>query len=231
MADTAEVYGRGRAESIVGTNLPAVPVMTKIMPWMWRSPCDFDRHLERSLARLKRPSVSMLMLHFPARSEQHQWLGQLAVAIHNGRAEAVGLSNHTHAQLREAISFLNREGVSLSVLQAEVSLMQSAPLWDGRREICEDHGVALMAFRVFGGGTLFRTHFGPGARVKHALSEACRRTGGSPAQVTLAWLRHHRVVPIVGTCSVAHLDEALSARDMQLPEDVITLLDRACLPA
>lgn len=222
MVDTAAVYGRGRCSAVIGEHLPAAPVITKIMPWLWPSAAHFRRTLARSLRRLRRPRVDLLLLHFPSPRAQPRWLDALAAAVHDGHAAAVGLSNHDPTQLVSALDHLESAGAPARMVQAEVGPLRADALWDGRRTICQERGIELAAFRVLGGGKLFSSP-PPGAAA--LLAEARRRTGATPVQSCIAWVRHHGARPIIGTRSATHLDEALGAERVRLPDDLRLRLD------
>lgn len=218
MLDTAEVYGRGKVEALIGKQCSSSPIITKIMPHLWRSPKSFERHLHHSLQRLQRTSVDVLMLHFPARANQREWLQRLAAAVHSGRAHALGLSNFTYAQLKEAIHVLNAEGCHVKVVQLDSNVLQAQYLWSHRHKHLQQQGVQLMVFHVLQNHML--------SADTPTMMALAKQTGRYPLQLSLRWWRHHGIVPIVGTRSATHLTDAIQAINTALPDTVITALDR-----
>ena len=65
-----------------------------------------------------------------------------------------------------------------------------------------------------------------------ALAAAARDRGVSPAQIALAWLRHHPVVvaPVVGASKVSHIDDAVASLKIELTGDEIDALERPYTP-
>ena len=97
--DTAEVYGQGRSETLIGEFLKSTkkPVMvaTKFMPFPWRvRKSSLVNALNHSLSRLGLSSVDLYQIHwpFPPFPVEH-WVEALAEAKQNGLARTVGVSN------------------------------------------------------------------------------------------------------------------------------------------
>jgi len=216
--DTAEVYGLGRSELTVGELGAGIPVATKIMPWWWRSPKNLPRYSEQCRRRLRRDMLDLLLLHFPARRASGGWLQALAAEAFEGRATAVGLSEYTLPQLREAVRVLHPEGIQPRVVQIEVSPWQPNALRSGMIPFCNAHNIEIWGFRVLGGGALFgQPRNAHQAGVQKALAGVCARTGMSPVSVVIAWLRFYGIVPMLGVRSLTHLEQALNAREADLP--------------
>ena len=81
------------------------------------------------------------------------------------------------------------------------------------------HGIAYVPYFPLGGFTPLQST---------ALSEVARQLGASPMQVALAWLlqRSPNILLIPGTSSVEHFRENLAAVDLELPSELVTVLDR-----
>ena len=225
MVDTAELYGRGTAERVIGRHLPGCAVSTKVMPWLWRRPSQLGHYLGRSLARLQRPSAELLYLHFPARHSQNAWLTAMAREQRAGRLRHIGLSNHTLPQLRSAAETLRQAGSRIHAVQAELSLLRPDILHSGLPAFCMANDIQMMAVMVFARGQLLQPAQAANSPVQRVLRDTAQRVGASPSQVILAWVAHHGFVPVVGTTSPEHLREALAYRALTLPESAIAQLD------
>jgi len=226
--DTAEVYGLGRSELAVSELGPGIRVATKIMPWWWRSPKNVPRYSEHCRHRLGRDTLDLLLLHFPARRAAKGWLRALAREEQQGRVGAVGLSEYTLPQLREAVGVLDPEGIRPRVLQIEVSPWRPGALRSGLVPFCRKHNIEVWAFRILGGGALLgRPRNAHQAGVQEALAAVCARTGMSPVSVVVAWLRSYGVVPMLGVRSLIHLEQALDAREVDLPPDERRIFEAA----
>jgi aryl-alcohol dehydrogenase-like predicted oxidoreductase len=229
LVDTAEIYGQGASESAIGEHLPDNPVSTKYMPWPWRSSGTVDRRVEESLQRLRRARVELLFLHFPALRRPAAVIHALAEQVRRGRAGGLGLSNHGSLQVKRSLRLLDDEGLPVAGLQTEVSLVDASALRNGLLESCQRRGAVLMGFRVLRAGALVagRRARADERRAREAMEDASQIAGVSPVQAKLIWLMEHGVVPIVGTRSPGHLQEALAACSLSLPGAALERLDRA----
>lgn len=181
--DTSEVYGLGASERALRG---ASCVATKVMPHPWRRPRQLLDALDASLERLGADRVRLCLLHFPVRlRDNSSWIRALCQAVHSGRAEGIGISNHDLGQAREAWRVAREEGVPLEVLQDEYHLDAR----DAERELlpfCRDKGLTFQAFRPLDGGRL------------------------PPVEALSFLLEQPGVQPIVGTLSPQHAREALA---------------------
>ena len=224
--DTAEIYGFGKSERILGQlvradSRPAF-VATKYAPYPWRlGRGSVVSALRRSLRRLGLARVDLYQIHFPSPfSGTRRLMNGLADAVEAGLTRYVGVSNFSAEQTREAHAALAARGVPLVSNQVEYSLVHRAPEANGVLEACREHDVSLIAYSPLGRGVL-SGKYRPGAspadmRRRQAafqterleqtqpLIDAMREVGAahggrSPAQVALNWLaRQPAVLPIPG---------------------------------
>jgi aryl-alcohol dehydrogenase-like predicted oxidoreductase len=245
LIDTAEVYGLGRSERIVGEAIQgrrdSVFLATKIfpigLPFMtgWRA--------RNSARRLGVKHVDLYQLHwpsplFPARST----MPRMRRLVEEGLVKHVGVSNHTLAGWQEAERFFGAPVLSNQVL---FSLVHRAP----EHELvpwAQEKGRIVIAYSPLGQGVLsgkyqqatpgnfrrVRRNFTAEARARfEPLIAALREIGvahhATAAQVSLAWLiRKPNVVAIPGASSVAQLEENTAAGDIDLSDDEAAVLDR-----
>lgn len=221
--DTAEMYGGGTSERLLGrfaARDPDVVVATKFAPWPWRlRASSLTRALEGSLERLGRRRVDLYQIHFPWTSlRQASLMSRLVDAVSEGKARAVGVSNYSVAAMRRAHDLLGARGVPLATNQVRYSLMHRAPLENGLLAACRELGVTVIAYSPLAMGAL-TGRFGPGnmpksivrrargpffrLRAARPLLDALATIGEahdrSAAQVALNWLAvQSAVVPIPG---------------------------------
>jgi pyridoxine 4-dehydrogenase len=88
-------------------------------------------------------------------------------------------------------------------------------------DACEREGIAFIPWAPIERGDLAR----PGG----PLDQIARDNDATPVQVSLAWLLHHSpvMVPIPGTSSVAHLEENMAARELELSDDELKRVEEA----
>ena len=128
--DTAEVYGFGESERLLGqfmqkTDRP-VEIATKYIPLPWRFNAQAVADaLTASLQRLQQPSVTLYQVHMPFDffMGQKTLMNALADEVQQGRIRAVGVSNYSADQMRQAHRYLADRGVPLAVNQVQYSLL------------------------------------------------------------------------------------------------------------
>jgi pyridoxine 4-dehydrogenase len=144
-------------------------------------------------------------------------LGALIELRDDGLIEAIGVSAVTVDQLREA-----RALTEIACVQNHFSLLDSSGA--DVLEACGELGIAFVPFFPLGGGDVVGTQQ---LLERDGLRVVAARHGATPAQVALAWtlsLGPH-VLAIPGTSSVAHLEENLAARDIELDAEDRSMLE------
>ncbi|MDR7417137.1 MAG: aldo/keto reductase [Armatimonadota bacterium] len=253
LVDTAEVYGGGYAERLLGkllreTRAPVL-VATKFMPFPWRlTRASLLRALRRSLQRLGIPKVFLYQVHwpFPPRPVEF-WAEALADAVEEGLCEHVGVSNFSTDQVRRAADRLARRSVRLASVQVSYSLTDRGPERNGLLETCRALQAVLLAYSPLGMG-LLTGKYGPGnlppgfrrarfarqlrrwSALLRALGEVARTRGKTPAQVALNWLVLRGAVPIPGAKNARQAEENAGALGWSLTTEEVALLDSAAGP-
>ncbi len=238
--DTAEAYGFGRSERILGEALgdrrADAFVATKLLPLLPVDPIVSSR-ARGSLRRLGVDAVDLYQLHwhnpiFPLRAT----MSALAGLQRSGSVRHVGVSNFSLAQWREAEVALG--GPVLSN-QVKYSLIDRGP----ERELvpyARDHDRVVIAYSPLSQG-LLSGRYGPdrlpgGMRsatpaflpdnvrllgpVLDTLREVAAAHDATCSQVALAWLiRRPNVVVIPGASSVEQAEANVAAGDLDLTDD------------
>jgi aryl-alcohol dehydrogenase-like predicted oxidoreductase len=147
-------------------------------------------------------------------------MNRMADAVEVGKVRAVGVSNYSAGQMREAHAALAERGIPLASNQVEYSLLHRQPETDGVLDACQELGVTLIAYTPLAGGLLtgkystenrphgFFRRVLPRYRVKalealqpvvQLLTEIGDRHSKAPSQVALRWLiENASVLPIPG---------------------------------
>ncbi|GAA5235239.1 aldo/keto reductase family oxidoreductase [Verticiella sediminum] len=153
----------------------------------------------------------MLKVDGPAEGSIEEPLTALVELQRKGLVRHIGLSNVTAAQVAEA-----RAITPIVCVQNmyNIAHRQDDALID---DLARD-GIAYVPFFPLGGFTPLQSS---------TLSAVASRLDATPMQVALAWLlrRSPNVLLIPGTSSVAHLQENLAAAELELPDEVLALLD------
>lgn len=256
--DTAEVYGLGESERLLGQFCQAcdrpVQIATKYgpAPWRWSADAVHDA-ITASLQRLQKPSITLYQVHWPFTFflSQDTLLNALAAEVKQGRIQAIGVSNYSAAQMLEAHAILQRQGIPLAVNQVQYSLLHRHIERNGILRHAQQLGIVILAYSPLAQGLLTgqygrdRTPSGPRswdsrfkpdglARIAPVLDLLHRygdEYGKTPAQVALNWLiAQPGVVPIPGAKNARQAEQNAGALGWQLAEDAIAQLDQVTRP-
>jgi aryl-alcohol dehydrogenase-like predicted oxidoreductase len=255
--DTAEVYGGGESERIIGALLAEDPgragsvvVASKFMPSPWKLEVrgSLMKSLRASLARLGLPAVDLYQLHGPISLRSHAVLAEALAAAHQeGLVKAVGVSNYSAKETRSMADALRGHGMQLATNQIEFSLLRRSPETTGLLGTCAELGVLPLAYSPIGQGRLTGKYSAsnppPGKRnfsnhpmevVDGVVAELRRigeKYGGKlPSQVALNWVMAKGAVPIPGAKNRGQAEENAGALGWSIDEDDLARLDRVALP-
>lgn len=251
LIDTAEVYGRGRSEQLIGQFLKDsdVPVLlaTKFMPYPWRIfRSSLLRSLRNSLARLDVESVDLYQMHWPIPIVSIEaWMGELATAVKEGMARTVGVSNYNESQMLQAYSALARHEVPLASNQVEYHLLDRRIETNGLLDRCKELDVRLIAYSPLAMGLLTGKYSvdspPPGMRGRRygrilqklpsllkVMTQIGQDQGGKTnAQVALNWCICKGTMPIPGAKKASQAEQNAGALGWWLSEEQVAMLDEA----
>jgi aryl-alcohol dehydrogenase-like predicted oxidoreductase len=253
LLDSAEVYGNGESERIIGRLLhedPAhrdrVVIATKFMPFPWRIPlaAQLRKAVRASLERLGVPFVHLYQIHGPISLRPARAIAAaLAAPFRDGQIKAVGVSNYSAGEVRAIHAALAMHGIPLATNQVEFSLLRTMPATNGLLDTCRELGVTMLAYSPIGMGRLtgkysaanpppgkrnFSTY--PMAEIEPIIAELRRigtaHGGKTPSQVALNWIICKGAVPIPGAKNAAQAEQNAGALGWQLTADDVGALDR-----
>nr|GAJ35866.1 2,5-diketo-D-gluconic acid reductase B [Bradyrhizobium sp. DOA9] len=206
--DTAQVYDNERE---VGDGLRASGVRRDdvfLTTKVWTNhfaPNDLERSVKESLARLRLPSVDLLLLHWPnPHVPLAETLGALSHAKTMGLTRHIGVSNFTVALIEQAVA-LSAEPLVCNQVEYHPYLDQAKV-----RAACDRHGLALVAYSPIAKGRI---------KSDQTLAEIGRVHQKTPAQVCLRWLVQQNVAAIPRTSRIERLSENIEIFDFELSED------------
>ena len=249
--DTAEMYGRGRSERLLGQFARkagwSVVITTKFFPLPWRvSKGQLAGALRHSLDRLGLESVDLYQMHWPFPPVPiDTWMDAMADAVEAGLIRAVGVSNYNAEQTRRAYDALARRGVPLASNQVDYSLLQRKPETNGLLALCKQLNVTLIAYSPLAQGLLTGKYTPqnppPGLRGRRyggilakiqpltsLLREIGQAHGGkTPAQVALNWTISKGTVPIPGAKNARQAIDNAGALGWRLADAEVAALDAA----
>jgi aryl-alcohol dehydrogenase-like predicted oxidoreductase len=254
--DTAEIYGLGESERLIGQfrqqTLQPIQIATKYFPLPWR----FNQQavadaLTASLERLQVEQIALYQVHWPWEflMRRQTLIQALAAEVKRGRILAVGVSNYSAAQMRQAHRYLSEQGIPLAVNQVCYSLLNRKIEEDGLLEAARELGVTILAYSPLAQG-LLTGKYSPeqankpmGARkvdprfsrsglqklsplfaLLQKLADQYQKT---PAQVALNWLIvQGNVMPIPGAKTASQARQNAGALAWSLGADDVNQLSQ-----
>jgi aryl-alcohol dehydrogenase-like predicted oxidoreductase len=250
--DTAEVYGQGSSERMLGSFLAEsgqpIKIATKFMPLPWRlSRKALLRALRKSLRRLGVASVDLYQIHMPLPPVTVEtWMAAMAEAFQDGLIQAVGVSNYDREQMQRAYDALLGEGIKLASNQVEYHLLNRKAEKSGLLKQSQDLGVRLIAYSPLASGMLSGkyTPENPPEGIRanrynramlgkvQPLIRMLQKIGGehegkTPAQVALNWVICKGFIPIPGVKNLEQAQMNIDVLDWRLSEAEVSRLDDA----
>ncbi len=250
--DTAEIYGFGRSETLLGQFLRRsgrqVVVATKFMPAPWRlSRGSLLQALKDSLGRLGLPAVDLYQVHWPIPPVSiPTWMQAMAEAQQAGLTRAVGVSNYSTSQTLLAAESLAKYGLGLTSNQVEYSLLNRRIEKNGLLAACRAAGVTVIAYSPLAKGLLtgkytpqnpppaprvmpfnrrILTQVQPLLHLLRQIGEA--HEGKTPSQVALNWVMCKGALPIPGAKNASQARQNAGALGWRLSDEEVAQLDRA----
>ena len=222
LIDTAEMYGQGRSENLVGEAVAGLRddifLVSKVLP------SNAGRRAaiaacERSLRHLRTDRIDLYLLHWRGDTGLQETVEAFETLRSDGKIGAWGVSNFDLDDMKELTSLaaggavvanqllfnLTRRGIEYDLLQ-----------WQRARSI------AVMAYSPLEQGRL----------IGHKeLDQVAQRHDATTAQIALAWvLQQPGMIAIPKASTIAHVRENAAARGIVLDHDDMALLDRAFPP-
>ena len=258
--DTAEVYGLGLSEELLGKFIKKtdkeVHIATKFGPLPWRFSAEsVSEALTASLKRLQVEQIALYQVHWPFTffMSQETLMNALATEVEKGRIKTIGVSNYSQEQMQEAHQILARRGIPLAVNQVRYSLLTRQVESQGIIATAKQLGVTILAYSPLAQGLLTG---------KYSLDSSVKPTGArsidprfskdnlqkidpvisllriigekynrTPAQVALNWLiAQGNVIPISGVKTAEQVKQNAGAVDWRLSDEEVTQLDQISRP-
>jgi diketogulonate reductase-like aldo/keto reductase len=220
--DTAEMYGEGRTESLVGEALKGyrrdVLVVSKAYPHH-ADMRSLQRACEGSLKRLGIEALDLYLLHWRGSIPLEETVRGFEALAEAGKIRRWGVSNLDTGDMQELLAIAGGERCATN--QILYNLVRRGPEFD-LLPMLEERGISAMAYSPIEQGTLPSPPGLQGIAWKH---------GVEPAQIALAWvMRKPGVIAIPKAGTRAHVEANRRALDLTLDEDDLAALDKAFPP-
>jgi len=222
LIDTAEMYGEGASERLVGEAIKggrdSVFLVSKVYPHN-ASLKGTAAACERSLRRLGVESLDLYLLHWRGSVPLSETVDAFERLRKQGKIRHWGVSNldpGDMAELRESPG-----GERVAVNQVLYNLSRRGIEWD-LLPWCEERGIPVMAYSPIEQARLLR---------QSGLRALAAKHGATPAQLALAWLlNYEQVIAIPKASTRAHLEENFAALECPLDDATLAELDRLFPP-
>jgi len=219
MIDTAEMYGQGSAEKLVGQAIKGmrdeVFIVTKVSPDHFGYD-DVLSSCEASIRRLGVEHVDLYLLHWPAHIVPiEETMKAMEELVSRGKTRYIGVSNFSVAQTLKAREALPRSEIACN--EVRYSLTHRA-VESELIPFCEREKLTVIAYSPLDSGKI------PSGKIPNSLLE---KYGMTPAQLMLNWVTHKEAVVAIPKASrVEHVEEDAAAVGTRISGDDYEALSR-----
>ncbi|HEX6066945.1 MAG TPA: aldo/keto reductase [Longimicrobiales bacterium] len=222
LIDTAEMYGNGRAESLIAEAIAGmrdrVFLVSKVLPSN-ASRKGVQRACEASLRRLRTERIDLYLLHWASSHPLEDTLRAFEALQAAGKIRNWGVSNFDAGEMEQTFAIAG--GDACAANQVLYNLTRRGIEYD-LAPWCSSRNVAIMAYSPIEQGRVLQ---------HRDLQRIAQRREATPAQVALAWvLRHKGVVAIPKAGTQAHVRENRAALELRLSAQDLDELDGAFPP-
>ena len=222
--DTAEMYGDGRSEELVGEAIRGFPrerlfIVSKALP-EHADETGVVRACEASLRRLGLAYLDAYLLHWRGAVPLESTMAGPERLVDEGKIRMLGVSNLDPWDLREADRALRRHRIACDQVLYH---LRERTIEEHELRWAREHGCAVVAYTPLGQPTVDAS-----APRDRTLVEIARRRGTNPHAVALAFLlRDPHVFVIPKASRIEHVEANAAAGELVLDEEEIATLDRA----
>ncbi len=220
--DTAEMYGSGQVEEIVGEALRGlrerVFLVSKVLPQNATAQGTV-RACERSLSRLGTDRLDCYLLHWPSSHPLEGTIRGFEKLLEAGKIRSYGVSNFDAPGLAEAVRLAGKSRIACNQVLyhlAERTVEHEVLPW------CEQRGIAVVAYSPLGAQRFKSTE---------VLDEIAAGRKVTPRQIALAFLiRRKNVLAIPKSSVIRHVEDNAAAVELRLSDDEVRRLESAFPP-
>ncbi len=220
--DTAEMYGEGRAESLIGEAIVGlrdkVFLVSKVYPHN-AGKTNIIKACERSLARLKTDCLDLYLLHWRGEYPLIETLAGFHQLQKDGKIRYWGVSNMDISDMKDWEKLPQNQGMASN--QVLYNLTRRGIEWDLLPH-CLARKMPIMAYSPIEQGRLLKNA---------GLIALAQNLQIAPAQLALAWiLEKKQIMAIPKASKMAHVIENFAAANLTLTKEVLAALDQLFPP-
>ena len=225
--DTAEFYGFGTSEKVVGEliseyNRDDLFITSKLFP-MHMNLRTMEKAASKSLKRLGINNFDLYLIHWPSpltsKEKQMKILDHL---VKEGKTRYVGVSNFSVEQFKESLSILNAE---LVTNQLPLNITNQKHISESLLYY-QENGVTLTAYSPLG----HRGYSNLKGEWRDTLNIIVKAHGATIQQIAIAWLINHKnVISIPKAFKIEHVEANAKAAEITLTENELKLIENAVI--
>lgn len=255
--DTAQAYGDGKSEELVGQLVKDRPRDSYVIQTKWLGnpvqlanvihPVDAPYHaLKGSLSRLGLEHVDIYLVHGPIHPQSIATVAKgLHRCVEEGLTRAVGVANYDPEDVLKMQEELARWKIPLATNQCEYSILRRWPEIHGNLATCRENGVIFQGYSSLANGRLtgkyteenpppksYRFSSYDMGDIKGTLDvvrSVAERRGKDMASVALNWSVSKGAVPVVGIRNEEQARQAVEALGWRLSEEEVREIDGVSL--
>ncbi len=227
--DTAEMYGAGHSEELVGLAINGIDreslfITTKVLPEHLRYN-DCIKAAEGSLKRLNTDYIDLYLIHIPnPKIPIKETMQAMDSLVEQKKIKFIGVSNFSVKQLKEAQKYSENKIVNNQIeynLLTRNSGMYNVDIESEIVPFCQENDIIITAWKPLVKGILFREK-------NKLLDELVEKNNKTLAQIAINWLISKKnVITIPKSTNTEHLKENLGALGWKLSEEDMKRLDEA----
>ena len=205
--------------------------------------------VDKSLQRLQTDYIDLYQSHRDdPNTPMEETLAAYQTLMDAGKIRAIGASNFTAERLEQALRISAREGLPrYETLQPWYNLYDRGLFEGAPAKLCQAESISVIPYFSLASGFLTGKYRSTddlagsarayrvkemlnerGLRILATLDEVAAEHNATPAQVSLAWLRHRGIAaPIASATSLTQLDELMQAAQLKLDDDQMARLNTA----
>ncbi|MEO0292733.1 MAG: aldo/keto reductase [candidate division WOR-3 bacterium] len=229
--DTAEMYGGGHSEELIGIAIKdfkreSLFITTKVSPENLRYN-DVIKSAEKSLNRLKTDYIDLYLIHVPnPKIPIKETMRAMNFLVKRKIIKFIGVSNFGVEQLKEAQSYSENKIVNNQIeynLLTRLKGMYNDNIESEIIPYCQENNIIITAWRPLAKGKLIEGRF-------QLLEELERKYNKTRAQIAINWLIGKKnIITIPKSTNIEHLKENLGSLGWRLSEEDNKRLDEEFL--
>lgn len=228
--DTAEMYGNGHTEEIVGEAIRDIPRnVLFITSKVWATNLEYEKLLkacEKSLKRLKTDYLDLYLIHFPNPNIPiEESMAAMNRLVEQKMVKQIGVSNFNRWEMEEAIKHSSYPVVANQIEYSLLARNKGTYVNGAEKEIipfCRNNQITIIAWRPLGKEKFSLLSGHP------LMNELALQYNASAAQIALAWLiAQEGIITIPKTGNLQHLQENVEAMNLVLAKEDLDRLSQA----